>query len=213
MKRTVQAATSTFRRSLRAAIPRAAASAALLGTFLALAPLAPAQDAVEAPAQEAPADQVPAQQATNSRYRLFENVGLAANIGTFGALQTEQLFEFGLEARLTPFELFDSFSLRPIVGASLLDDGGNYWYVGARAEFDLDSAGEYSLGLSFAPGIYSPGGIDLGGPVEFRSGIDLNLEIYDRLTLGAGVFHLSNGGLYSRNQGSESILFTLATEL
>lgn len=203
MKRIIRATTSALRHSLRAAIP----SAALVATLFALAPAAPAQEPVEARIEAV------SEHGDSGRYRLFENVDIAANIGTFGALQTEQVFELGLEARLTAFELFESFSLRPIVGASLLDDGGNYWYVGARAEFDLDREGQYSLGLSFAPGIYSPGGVDLGGPVEFRSGFDLNVEIYEGLTFGAGLFHLSNGGLYSRNQGSESILFTLATEL
>ncbi len=203
MKRISQLIATTARRSLKKAIPHAA----LLGALLALAPMAAAQDTAGARVD------VPAQPASDGHYSLFESVDLAANIGTFGALQTEQVFEVGLEARLTSFDVLNSFSLRPIVGASLLDDGGNYWYVGARAEIDLDDEGEYSLGLSFAPGIYSPGGVDLGGPVEFRSGIDLNLEVFDGVTFGAGLFHLSNGGLYSRNQGSESILFTFATEL
>jgi len=148
-----------------------------------------------------------------STYSLFGDSELAINFGTFGAFQTEQVFEVGLELRLGRATIVDGFSLRPIFGTSILDDGGNYWYLGGRGELPFGHEDAWTLGLSFAPGIYSPGGIDLGGPVEFRSGIDVGHELFAGVNAGVGVYHLSNGGLYSRNGGAESVLFTLSTRL
>ena len=51
------------------------------------------------------------------------------------------------------------------------------------------------------------GGGDLGAPLEFRSGLDLGVRPSDELELTAGIYHLSNGGLYSLNGGAESALF------
>ena len=80
-----------------------------------------------------------------------------------------------------------------------------------RGEWPLTE--RLGIAPSFAPGIYSPGGVDLGGPLEFRSGIDLTWRLDDSFTLAAGLYHLSNGGLYSRNGGSESLLFSLTYSL
>ncbi|MEL6430117.1 MAG: acyloxyacyl hydrolase [Planctomycetota bacterium] len=125
--------------------------------------------------------------------------------GTFGILDTEVIFEGGLEYRFAERELFDGFRLAPIVGASLLADGGTYVFAGARHEHEL--GGGFFLAPSFAAGIYQEGGVDLGGPLEFRSGLDLGVRPTDELELTAGIYHLSNGGLYSLNGGAESALF------
>ncbi|MEM9378999.1 MAG: acyloxyacyl hydrolase [Planctomycetota bacterium] len=144
---------------------------------------------------------------------LFRDTDLAVHVGTFGALDTEQLFEFGVEARLSPLGRVRRFALRPIFGGSVLDDGGHYWYVGGRAEIALTRERDLTLGLSFAPGIYRKGSWDLGGPVEFRSGIDLSAAVTPGISVGAGLYHLSNGGMYSENGGAESAVFSLAFQL
>lgn len=144
---------------------------------------------------------------------LFRETELAVHVGTFGALDTEQLYEFGVEARLTPLGRVRRFALRPILGGSVLDDGGHYWYVGGRAEIALTRESDLTLGLSFAPGIYRKGSWDLGGPVEFRSGIDLSASVTSGISVGAGLYHLSNGGMYSENGGAESAVLSLAFQL
>jgi hypothetical protein len=98
-----------------------------------------------------------------------------------------------------------------VVGTSVLDDGGNYSYAGGRYEFLLGD--RWCLAPSFTAGVYAPGGVDLGGPLEFRSGLDVLYRLTPDLSFGAGFYHLSNGGLYSRNGGSESLLFSLVFEL
>ena len=126
------------------------------------------------------------------------------NWGTFGIGDTEELFVVGAEYRWDPVWK----GIRPIVGASELADSGNYVYGGAR--YDLDVTERWQLSPSFAVGIYSGETLDLGGPVEFRSGIDLSYRFVEAWKLGIGMYHLSNGGLYSRNGGANALLFSLA---
>ncbi len=132
---------------------------------------------------------------------------LAFSWGTFGILDTEELIEVDLEWRMPETVL----NLRPIIGASLLNDGGNYAYSGLRYEAELSS--KWRLSPSFALGLYSPGDVDLGGPIEFRSSLDLSYQVTPNSQFGFGISHLSNGGIYSRNGGSESLLFTYTVDL
>ena len=129
---------------------------------------------------------------------------LALQWGTFGVGDTEQLFVVGAEYRAAP--IWEG--LRPIAGLAELEDGAEYFYAGVR--YDVDLGERWQLSPSFAPGIYLGESLDLGGPVEFRSGVDLAYRFHDRWKAAAGIYHLSNGGLYSRNGGSEVALFTLA---
>lgn len=144
---------------------------------------------------------------------LTRDAEVALNFGTFGALDTEQLFEVGIEYRLGGAELADGVQLRPVIGYSHLADGGNYTYLGGRMEIDLGGERDWELGLSFAPGIYSAGAVELGGPLEFRSGIDLGAAVADDVRASVGLFHLSNGGLYSINGGAESVLVSVGLGL
>jgi lipid A 3-O-deacylase len=144
---------------------------------------------------------------TLARPSAAQERSLALSVGTFGVLDTEELFEAGLEYRMRPV----AYGLRPIVGASVLQDGGNYIFGGARYEYNLTE--RWQIAPSFAAGIYSAGSIDLGGPLEFRSGLDVSRRISPDLSVALGFYHLSNGGLYSLNGGSESLVFSLAYDL
>ena len=145
---------------------------------------------------------------------LMNDAEISVHWGTFGALDTEQLFEVGAELRFARQSLWNEhLSVRPILGTSILDDGGNYSYLGLRGEVALGAHHDWSLGLSFAPGVYSAGGVDLGGPLEFKSGLDVGYEFSPGWRASVGLYHLSNGGLYSQNGGSESVLFALSRSL
>lgn len=133
---------------------------------------------------------------------------LALNFGTFGVLDTEVVFETGLEYRFATRDVAGVLDLQPIVGLTLLADGGTYVYAGARHEWYFTD--RFFLAPSFGAGIYQEGGVDLGGPLEFRSGLDLGARVTDSIEAAVGFYHLSNGGLYSLNGGAESALFSLA---
>ena len=133
---------------------------------------------------------------------------LSLHWGSFGIGDSEVLFEGGLEYRFPAIDVAGLIELHPLVGASLLADGGTYVYGGARHEWYFTD--RLFLAPSFAVGIYQGNGVDLGGPLEFRSGLDLGARVSDHIEAAVGIYHLSNGGLYSINGGAESALFSLA---
>ena len=52
-------------------------------------------------------------------------------------------------------------------------------------------------------GVYADnGGFDLGGPIQFRSGIELGYENRNGWRFGLSYDHRSNAGLYANNPGS-----------
>jgi len=62
------------------------------------------------------------------------------------------------------------------------------------------------LGLSFAPGLYFQGGeVDLGLPLEFRSGFEVGTFIHDDWRISLSYDHRSNADLSAINPGIETI--------
>ncbi|HEX6202770.1 MAG TPA: acyloxyacyl hydrolase, partial [Thermoanaerobaculia bacterium] len=138
----------------------------------------------------------------------------------------EQTGLAGLEARWDPFRL--PFGRRhlpviPALGLTANGDGGTYGYLSFRVDVLAAAAG---LGGGAAPrpaterpwlvtvytglGHYRPGddGRELGGPLEFRSGLELSRRLGARTRLGLSFDHLSNAGVYERNPGTESLVLT-----
>ena len=105
-------------------------------------------------------------------------------------------------------ELFrESFlgKLSPITGGFLTEKNAFYLYTGAQVEYDL---GFLTITPSFAPGYYNYGsGKDLGFPLEFKSEIQLSLDLGDSTKLGMSYNHLSNASLGSKNPGANSYMF------
>ena len=60
-------------------------------------------------------------------------------------------------------------------------------------------------------GLYDEGsGADLGGPIQFRSGIDVGYQNKEGVRMSLGVDHRSNAGLYSSNPGLETVHFRVS---
>ena len=102
-------------------------------------------------------------------------------------------------------ELFrDSFlgKLSPITGGFLTEKSAFYLYTGAQAEYDL---GLFTITPSFAPGYYNSGdGKDLGSVLEFRSEIQMSLNLSDSTEFGMSYNHISNASLGDKNPGANS---------
>lgn len=104
------------------------------------------------------------------------------------------------------------WGLQPIAGLTLIEGGASYAYAGLRYELDLGA--DFLLAPSFAAGIYDDdNSFDLGGPVNFRSALELSWRATDAITLGLTFYHLSNGRLYEENDGSESLVLTVGLDL
>ena len=68
--------------------------------------------------------------------------------------------------------------------------------------------------LHAMPGIYlDNGGFDLGGLIEFRSGIELGFENRSGWRFGVSYDHRSNAGLYRNNPGIETVQFRVSVPM
>ena len=95
--------------------------------------------------------------------------------------------------------------LSPITGGFLTENNAFYLYTGAQAEYDL---GIFRITPSFAPGYYNQGdGKDLGHALEFKSEVQLSLELPKESQFGFSYNHLSNASLGSKNPGANSYMF------
>ena len=95
--------------------------------------------------------------------------------------------------------------LSPITGGFLTENNAFYFYTGAQAEYDL---GLFTLTPSFAPGYYSAGnGKDLGSALEFKSEVQMTLNLSDSTEFGMSYNHISNASLGDKNPGANSYMF------
>ena len=105
-------------------------------------------------------------------------------------------------------ELFiemDNGIFSPITGAFITSKNAFYIYTGVQAEYQF---GSLAITPSFAPGYYGEGnGKDLGYPLEFKSEIQMSLDISDSTHLGMSYNHISNASLGNKNPGANSYMF------
>ena len=94
--------------------------------------------------------------------------------------------------------------LSPITGGFLTENNEFYLYTGAQAEYDL---GLFTITPSFAPGYYNSGdGKDLGSALEFKSEIQMSLNLSDSTEFGMSYNHISNASLGTKNPGANSYM-------
>ena len=94
--------------------------------------------------------------------------------------------------------------LSPITGGFLTANNAFYVYTGAQAEYEL---GSFTITPSFAPGYYSSGdGKDLGHALEFKSEIQMSLNLSDTTEFGMSYNHISNASLGDKNPGANSYM-------
>ena len=96
-------------------------------------------------------------------------------------------------------------NLSPITGAMITADNATYFYTGVQAHYKL---GALNLTPSFAPGYYNEGdGKDLGHALEFKSEVQLSLDLPKDSQFGFSYNHLSNASLGEKNPGANSYMF------
>jgi len=139
--------------------------------------------------------------------------------GVFDLDREQETWEAGVEARLGVFEIpfGDRFALPIEPGFGLMGngDGGGYLYSTLRFPLARLWPESWPERLRVTPysgvGLYEQGdGKDLGGPVEFRSGLDVAWRAGERVWLGVSFYHLSNAVLYDLNPGEESLVLTIS---
>ena len=95
--------------------------------------------------------------------------------------------------------------LSPITGGFITEKNAFYLYSGVQAEYEL---GPLVITPSFAPGYYSYGdGKDLGHPLEFKSEVQVSLDLSESTQFGMSYNHISNASLGTKNPGANSYMF------
>ena len=84
-------------------------------------------------------------------------------------------------------------------------DNEAYFYTGVQANYKM---GVLNIVPSFAPGYYNQGdGKDLGHALEFKSEVQLSLDLPKDSQFGFSYYHLSNASLVVKNPGANSYMF------
>tara|TARA_B100000700_G_scaffold86083_1_gene96780 strand:- start:2634 stop:3236 length:603 start_codon:yes stop_codon:yes gene_type:complete len=93
----------------------------------------------------------------------------------------------------------------PVTGMMFTTDNAAYVYTGIEANYDL---GPFKFTPSFTPGLYSQGnGKDLGHPLEFKSEVQLSMDLGESTNFGMSYNHVSNASLGDKNPGANSYMF------
>ena len=96
-------------------------------------------------------------------------------------------------------------NLSPITGAMITADNAGYIYTGVQAQYKI---GVLNITPSFTPGLYHAGdGKDLGHMLEFKSEVQLSLDLSKTSELGFSYNHISNASLGDKNPGANSYMF------
>ena len=130
---------------------------------------------------------------------------LAVGAGAYDIAKTRSI-EAGLEYRWRS----RAWGLVPALGGAFTGDGALWAYGGLRRPFRVASG--WRLTPGFAVALYEEGGTgkDLGGPIEFRTSLELSRRLAGGSSLGVAVYHLSNASIYEDNPGSNSLILSWA---
>ena len=101
-------------------------------------------------------------------------------------------------------------NLSPVSGAMITGDNATYVYTGVQAQYKL---GNLNVTPSFTPGLYGAGdGKDLGHIVEFKSEVQLSLDLSTNTEFGFSYNHISNASLGEKNPGANSYMFNFVKQ-
>ena len=96
-------------------------------------------------------------------------------------------------------------NLSPVTGFMMTADKATYAYTGIQAQYKI---GKLNIIPSFTPGLYGEGdGKDLGHILEFKSEVQLSLDLFSNSELGFSYNHISNASLGDKNPGANSYMF------
>lgn len=131
-------------------------------------------------------------------------------IGYFDVIRNDYTAaQFGAEYRGREIQ----YSIRPMVGLNVTTDSSAYVYAGLNWDAELIKDQLYLI-PNFAAGLYHKGdGKNLGGAIEFRSGIELAYQLPNAQRIGIAFNHISNASIYNHNPGSETALVTYSIPL
>lgn len=137
----------------------------------------------------------------------YEMINITAGqVGILDDLDGPQ--RYGLEYRFTSFSGPWGFRLIPAIGVAAANNGARFLYTDLRHDFYLND--NWLLIPSFGAGVFKNSDeINLGNNLEFRSGLEIAYQFQNKMRAGIAIFLLSNGGISSRNPGTETLVFSV----
>ena len=132
--------------------------------------------------------------------------------GTFDVIDKEgddKTSLFGIEHK-NPNLFRDTFlgKFKPVTGGFMTGNNSVYWYTGVEGQYGI---GPLKILPSFAPGYYEKGsGKDLGSVLEFKSEINIGLNIFENSKIGYSYSHISNNDWGSTNPGTDNQQITFS---
>ena len=97
-------------------------------------------------------------------------------------------------------------NISPVTGAFMTTKGlAGYIYTGVQAHYNLKNL---NITPSFTPGLYTNGkSKNLGHPIEFKTEIQISLDLSKNSEIGFSYNHMSNAQIGKHNPGSNSYMF------
>ena len=132
--------------------------------------------------------------------------------GTFDVIDKEgddQTTLFGIEHK-NPNLFRDTFlgKFKPVTGAFMTGKSSIYLYTGIEAQYGI---GPLKILPSFTPGYYEKGnGKDLGSELEFKSEIEVGINIFENSKLSYSYSHISNNDWGNINPGTDNQQITFS---
>lgn len=124
---------------------------------------------------------------------------------------SQSIVEAGVAVRLTRTEIWRSkhgIALVPAFGLMATEENAVYGWGGGALQIPVGR--RWGLVPQFGAGLYHRGDAkNLGGSLEFRSGLGVVYRATDGVRVGLEFYHLSNAGLYDLNPGVNSLVLTL----
>jgi hypothetical protein len=158
-----------------------------------------------------------AQPQTASPWRLGAPQSVVASAGHFEPIVGDgSSNEIGAELRFAPRRLpvLPRFvpDLMPTLGVTASAQGALYAYGGLSLDVPLGERWTFTPGAGVGL-LYRSYSKDLGGPLEFRSALELSYRLPNDAWIGVCLYHLSNAGFRMPNPGSESLVLTYRSGL
>jgi hypothetical protein len=134
---------------------------------------------------------------------------MAIGLGAHAAFDDHDKLAANLEWRGKRFDesMINIANISPVVGALIDVEGDIYGYAGIAYDWNVN--GNWFVVPNFAMGLYNTadnGGIDLGGAIQFRYGVDLNYMLTPQARIGASLTQISNFGIYDNDPAAEDFM-------
>ena len=146
---------------------------------------------------------------STSAANAYDENYMSIGLGAHGPIAKSDKLAASLDWRGKRFDqsMIGVANISPMAGALVDTEGDLYGFAGLLYDWNI-KGGPWHIVPSLSAGLYhhASGGVDLGGVLEFRYGAEVNYAMTPQSQIGAGLYQLSNFGLYDYNPATEEIM-------